>query len=353
MNQEITLPPSRVTVLGGGSFGTAVANIAALNHHDVTLWMRSDKQAQDILSLRENPRYLPGYRLAESLKPSLDLKSAVHDADYVFVAVPSKAFRAVAEQVAPYLPEHCRLVSLTKGIEPGSFKLMSQILQEVAPKHEIGVISGPNLAKEIADDQVSATVIASTSLALRNDVQQMLSCPAFRVYGNPDVYGVEMAGAIKNIYAIAAGLAMALGMADNTRAAIITRSLAEMSRFAVHLGANPMTFLGLAGVGDLIVTCSSKLSRNYRVGYYIGEGLSLKQAIKKIGETAEGINTLRMVREKAKSLGVYMPIVMGLYAIIFEDKPIDVISKKLMAGDLADDVEFMSAGHSLSRNGVY
>lgn len=341
---QTSLPPQRIAVLGGGSFGTAVANIAATNGHQVRLWMRSEKQAQDILEQGENSRYLPGYKLSERLAPELDLTAAVSDADYVFVAVPSKAFRSVAEQAIPLLPEHTALISLTKGIEPGSFKLMSQILHDLAPSHEVGVISGPNLAKEIAQHQISATVIASYSQSLRQNVQQLLSSQYFRVYGNPDIYGVELAGALKNIYAIITGLAVALGMAENTRAAIITRALAEMSRFAVRLGANPMTFLGLAGVGDLIVTCSSELSRNYRVGYYIGEGDSLKQAIKRVGETAEGINTLRMVHEKAAELGIYMPLVGGLYAIIFEDKPIGDVAGQLMSGDLAQDVEFMGAG---------
>lgn len=344
MSETSENPSYKVTVLGGGSFGTAIANIASINHHDVTLWMRSEKQADDIRLNHENSRYLPGYRLQDSLTPSLDLKTAVSGADYIFVAVPSKAFRAVVEEMVPHLASHAKLISLTKGIEPHSFKLMSQILHDVAPSHDIGVISGPNLAKEIAEDQISATVVASYSQPLRASVQKMLSCSSFRVYGNPDIYGVEMAGAIKNIYAIVAGMAAAMGMADNTRAAIITRSLAEMSRFAVRLGANPMTFLGLAGVGDLIVTCSSKLSRNYRVGFYIGEGLTLKQAIKKIGETAEGINTLRMVHDKAEELGIYMPLVKGLYSIIYEDMPVEAISRKLMSGDLAQDVEFMSAG---------
>ena len=310
--------PQTIAVLGGGSFGTAIANIAATNGHRVRLWMRSEKQAEDIRTQGENSRYLPGYALSANLTPVLDLNEAVSDADCVFVAVPSKAFRSVVEQAVPLLQPHTALVSLTKGIEPGSFRLMSQILHDLAPAHDIGCISGPNLAKEIADHQISATVIAS--------------------------YGVELAGALKNIYAIITGLASALGMAENTRAAIITRSLAEMSRFAVRLGANPMTFLGLAGVGDLIVTCSSKLSRNYRVGYYIGEGDSLKQAIKRVGETAEGINTLRMVHEKASEMGIYMPLASGLYAIIYEDKPIAAVAGQLMAGDLAQDVEFMGAG---------
>lgn len=344
MTQTTAAPSYNVTILGGGSFGTAIANIAAINNHNVTLWMRSEKQLEDIELNRENSRYLPGYQLHQNLTPSLDLKRSIANADYVFVAVPSKAFRAVLEETVPYLQSHAKLISLTKGIEPHSFKLMSQILHEVVPAHEVGVISGPNLAKEIADNQITATVIASYSQSLRTSVQQMLSCSSFRVYGNPDIYGVEMAGALKNIYAIITGMATALGMAENTRAAIITRSLAEMSRFAVRLGANPMTFIGLAGVGDLIVTCSSKLSRNYRIGFYIGEGLTLKQAIKKVGETAEGINTLRMVQEKSEELNIYMPLVKGLYSVIYEDMPVQEIAKRLMAGDLAQDVEFMSAG---------
>jgi glycerol-3-phosphate dehydrogenase (NAD(P)+) len=336
--------PQSVAVLGGGSFGTAIANIAATNGHRVKLWMRSEKQAEDIRTQGENSRYLPGYALSTNLTPVLDLNDAVTDADVVFVAVPSKAFRSVVEQAVPLLQPHTSLVSLTKGIEPGSFRLMSQILHDLAPAHNIGVISGPNLAREIADHQISATVVASYSQPLRSNVQHMLSSQYFRVYGNPDIYGVELAGALKNIYAIITGLATALGMAENTRAAIITRSLAEMSRFAVRLGANPMTFLGLAGVGDLIVTCSSKLSRNYRVGYYIGEGDTLKQAIKRVGETAEGINTLRMVYEKATEMDIYMPLAGGLYAIIYEDKPVKKVAGQLMSGDLAQDVEFMGAG---------
>lgn len=344
MTDTSTITPRKIAVLGGGSFGTAVANIAAGNGHRVRLWMRSEKQAEDIRLNRENSRYLPGYRLSDNLSPELDLDESVRDADFVFVAVPSKAFRAVVEQAVPLLQPHAALVSLTKGIEPGSFKLMSQLLHDLAPDHDIGVISGPNLAREIADHQISATVVASYSQPLRQSVQHLLSSQQFRVYGNPDIYGVELAGALKNIYAIVTGLAAAMGMAENTRAAIITRSLAEMSRFATRLGANPMTFLGLAGVGDLIVTCSSKLSRNYRVGYYIGEGDSLKQAIKRVGDTAEGINTLRMVHEKAAEMQIYMPLAGGLYAIIFEDKPIRDVAGKLMSGDLAQDVEFMGAG---------
>ena len=282
----------KICVIGGGSFGTAIANIAATRNTEVVLWMRSEKQCEAILNTRMNERYLPGYVLHECLTPSTDLASACKDADLIFVAVPSKAFRVVMQEAIQYISKGVPLISLTKGIEHGSFKLMSQILQEIAPGHDVGVLSGPNLAKEIAQNQLSATVIASYNPMLRKAIQSILDTPLFSVYGNPDTFGVELAGALKNIYAIVSGMAVSLGMGENTRAMIITRSLAEMSRFAQGMGANPLTFIGLAGVGDLIVTCSSALSRNYKVGYEIGRGHTLVQAIKITGETAEGINTL-------------------------------------------------------------
>lgn len=334
----------KICVLGGGSFGTAIANIAANNHSDVTLWMRSEKQVEDILETGVNSRYLPRYPLNAGLKPTADLEEACKNADLVFVAVPSKAFRVVVEKALKYIPAHAPLISLTKGIEHGSFKLMSQILTELAPDHRIGVLSGPNLAKEIAQNQLTATVVASKDPDLRLIVQELLATPSFRVYGNPDMFGVELAGALKNIYAIVSGMAVALGMGENTRAMLITRSLAEMSRFAQRLGADPMTFIGLAGVGDLIVTCSSSLSRNYRVGFEIGQGHTLKQAIKLTGETAEGVNTLKMVKEKADELGINMPLVDGLYEVLYEGRDVDEIADRLMTGDHAEDVEFMTGG---------
>ncbi len=331
----------KICVLGGGSFGTAIANIAAKNHSNVHLWMRSERQLKEIQETRINSKYLPRYVLDDTLIPTGDLKEAVTDADIIFVAVPSKAFRVVVEEALPHLAPSTALLSLTKGIELGTSKLMSQILQELVPDHDIGVLSGPNLAKEIAQNQLTATVVAAANHHLRKTVQEVLSTPRFRVYGNPDVYGVELAGALKNIYAIISGMAVALGMGENSRAMLITRSLAEMSRFAQRLGANPMTFIGLAGVGDLIVTCNSDLSRNFRVGYAVGQGHSLKQAVKQLGEVAEGVNTLRMVKEMANEMDIYMPLVDGLYEVLYEGRDAVEIAGRLMTGDHADDVEFM------------
>lgn len=332
---------TKIAVLGGGSFGTVIANIAAQNGHDAWLWMRSEKQLEDIRETGMNSRYVPKYELHENLTPTNDMAAAVQDCCVVFVAVPSKAFRVVVSDALAYLPDEAGLVSLTKGIEPQTFHLMSDILRELAPKHDIGVISGPNLAKEIAQGQLTATVVASASADLRNRVHDLLGSRTFRVYANPDIYGVELAGALKNIYAIVSGMAGALGMGENTRAMLMTRSLAEMSRFAVKMGANPLTFIGLAGMGDLIVTCTSPLSRNYRVGYAIGQGYSLKQAVKQLGETAEGVNTLRMVKEKADELGVYMPLVRGLYEVVHNNQNVDLIAEHLMLGERAQDVDFM------------
>lgn len=331
----------KIAVLGGGSFGTVVANIAAGNGAESWLWMRSEKQLEDILATGMNSRYVPKYPLHENLTPTNDLQAAVSGAAVVFMAVPSKAFRVVLADAMPFLSPQAGLVSLTKGIEPDGFHLMSEVLRELAPKHDIGIISGPNLAKEIAQGHLTGTVVASASPGLRNTVHDALSDRRFRVYTNPDVYGVELAGALKNIYAIASGMAAALGMGENTRAMLMTRSLAEMSRFAVEMGANPLTFIGLAGVGDLIVTCTSPLSRNYRVGQAIGQGYSLKQAIKQLGETAEGVNTLKVVKEKADALGIYMPLVQGLYAVVHENRDVDLIAQRLMLGERASDVEFI------------
>lgn len=331
----------KVCVLGGGSFGTAIANIAAQNHGQVNLWMRSEKQVEDILETGMNSRYLPRYKLSSSLTPTSDLEQSCKNADLVFVAIPSKAFRVVVEEAVKHIPANTPMVSLTKGIEHGSFNLMSQILMELAPNREIGVLSGPNLAKEIATDQLTATVIASSNKELRETIHNLLGTPRFRVYGNPDTYGVELGGALKNIYAIISGMVVALGMGENTRAMLTTRSLAEMSRFAHRMGANPMTFIGLAGVGDLIVTCNSNLSRNYRVGYAVGQGHTLKQAIQQLGEVAEGVNTLRMVKEKSEELDIHMPLVDGLYEVLYEGRDVIEIAERLMTSDHVDDVEFM------------
>ncbi|MGC3873581.1 NAD(P)H-dependent glycerol-3-phosphate dehydrogenase [Halomonas sp. GXIMD04776] len=339
-DQQSTSMGLSVAVLGGGSFGTALASIAADNGGEVRQWMRDVELAAEITQEHRNSRYLPDYAINPAVWASSDLKAVLEKAELVFVAIPSKAFRSVLRQALPYLNSDQILVSTTKGIQEEGFKLMSQILEEETGFTHIGVLSGPNLASEIAQKQLTATVVASDDALTRARVQTALGCDYFRVYASNDRYGVELGGALKNIYAIAAGMAAALGMGENTRSMLMTRALAEMSRFAVALGANPLTFIGLAGVGDLIVTCSSSLSRNYRVGYALGEGRTLDEAVEALGQVAEGVNTVSLVCRKASQEGIYMPLAAGLYQVLFKGVPARQMAQLLMQNEQSSDVEF-------------
>lgn len=330
----------RIVTLGGGSFGTAMANIAARNGCNSTLWVRNKRAVRQMSKNRINKKYLPDHRLHESLAFTNDLEEAVKGKDIIFVAVPSHAFRTVLQQIAPFITAQA-VVSLTKGIEKDSFALMSDIITQELPHVPFGVISGPNLAKEIMNNMPAGTVIASESEPLRHAVQAALHSALFRVFASSDVLGVELGGALKNIYAIAMGMAVAYKVGENTRSMLITRALAEMSRFAVAMGANPLTFLGLSGVGDLFATCNSPLSRNYQVGNMLGKGYTLEKAVKKLGQTAEGVNTIAQVRAKSAELGIYMPITDALYDIIYNQKaPLGVALSLMQAGNRSD-VEFV------------
>lgn len=329
-----------VAVLGGGSFGTVIANIIAGNGYRALLWMRDNEQVEVLNTTRQNSVYLPGLSLHENVLATDNLEEAVRDTDLVFVAVPSGSFRSVVRRMKPHVRPEAILISLTKGIEPGTFKLMSQILKEECPEHKIAVMSGPNLAREIAAKTPTGTVIASMDGAVIYDVQEVLKSKHFRVYSNDDMLGVELGGSLKNIYAIIAGLADAMGMGHNTNSMLVTRSLTEMARFGVCIGADPMTFLGLSGVGDLIVTCSSPLSRNFRVGKALGEGKDVDSIIHEMGQVAEGVNTLKQVKEKADEMDVEMPLANGLYEIIYNHQPIGHIIDTLMLEERGLDVEF-------------
>lgn len=338
---EITRRVSRATVLGGGSFGTVLANLLAENGIETWLWMRDGAQAGEVQRNRENKKYVPGLKLADDLNVTADMRAALQDSSLVLLSIPSKAFREISRQARPLMAGDAVVVCSAKGIEAGSFKLMSQIMAEELPLHRAGVISGPNLAMEIAQKQLTGTVIASKNMEVCSIVQRAFHSSYFRVYANNDLYGVELGGVLKNIYAIMAGIASSLGVGQNTLSLLMTRSIAEMSRFAVSMGANPMTFIGLAGMGDLIVTCTSPLSRNFRIGRAIGNGLTLEQAIQEVGQTAEGINTLRLVKEKADEKNIYMPLANGLYQILFNGSTIENEINGLMGSALNADVEFV------------
>lgn len=330
-----------ITVLGGGSFGTALADISAVNGHKVVQWVRSEAQAQEINHFHTNTHYLSDFKINPSVTAVTDIVEATQQADVIFVAIPSYAFRSVIKQLKG-LADHKIIVSTTKGVEASSFSLMSQIVEEEIPTCKVAVLSGPNLARELINKAITATVIASEHESVCALIQKILQCKYFRVYSGNDSFGVQLGGALKNIYAIAAGIGFSIGMGENTRSMLITRALAEMSRFAVSMGANPMTFLGLAGVGDLIVTCTSPLSRNFRLGQALGQGTSLEEAEKIVGQTVEGINTLRLVKEKAEEKNIYMPIVTGLYAVVFEKKSVEQMIENSMLAQQGSDVEFIA-----------
>ena len=332
-----------VAVLGGGSFGTVIANIIACNGNSVRLWLRNDERAASINRHRENLEYLPGYRLHDDLNATTSLEQAVAGVDIVLVAVPSKSFRQVVRELAGLVPAQTLLISLTKGIEASGFRLMSEILREEMRDNPRAVLSGPNLAGEIAAGQVTGSVIASDLPAINATVHAMLHSESFLIYSYHDMYGVELGGALKNVYAILAGIAAALELGENTVGMLLTRSLAEMSRFAVHMGANPMTFLGLAGVGDLFVTCSSPLSRNYQVGMALGKGQPLDEILEAMDQVAEGINTLSLLRAEAQRREVHMPLVTGLYAILYEHRPVVDVFDDMMHTEQAEDVEFVTS----------
>lgn len=330
----------RVTVLGGGSFGTAMANIAVRNGCDTMIWIRDELAASEMNQTHVNKRYLPDFTLESGLIAVTDLETAICNRDIILVAIPSHSFRDVLKQIKPFITSQA-VVSLTKGIEAKTFHFMSDIIREELPEVPYGVLSGPNLAKEIMAGQPAGTVIASQSELVRYAVQQALHSALFRVFASDDVHGVELGGALKNIYAVAMGMAAAYKVGENTKSMILTRALAEMSRFAVKLGANPLTFLGLSGVGDLFATCNSPLSRNYQVGFALGSGKTLEQATTELGQTAEGINTIVQVRSRSEELDVYMPITSALYDVIFEGAPPLTIALSLMKNGHRSDVEFV------------
>ena len=329
-----------ISVLGGGSWGTVLAYLASLNGNQVNLWMRDNDLAETINNIRINKRYLPNLDLGKNITATSQIED-IKESDLIIFCVPSDAFRDVSLLASSFINENTFLVTATKGVEKDDFSLMSKILEEYYSKNLIGILSGPNLAEEIANHHLSGTVIASKHKILRDEVIQNLSTDFFRIYENDDPYGVEMGGALKNIYAIACGIADGLNSGENTIGMIMTRGLGEMSRLATDLGANPQTFLGLAGVGDLITTCASPLSRNHQFGKYIGEGLSVEEAKKKIGQTIEGLKTLKVVKNISDKHGVEMPIVDSLYKIIYKGTNLDGSIQNVLGQDMIKDVEFI------------
>jgi len=296
-----------------------VAAIAARNAPTV-LWARRDDLAREVQTAHRNSAYLPDVALPESLRGTSSLEEAVSDADVVVMGVPSHGFRDVLAEAAGFIRTGVPIISLTKGVEQGSLKRMTEVVAELLPGHPAGVLTGPNLAKEILAGYPAASVVALGDMDICADLQRLFSTDVFRVYTNPDVVGCEVAGALKNVMAIASGMADGMGFGDNTRAALITRGLAELTRLGVALGGSPMTFSGLAGMGDLVATCISRQSRNRHVGEELGRGRTIEQITADMKMVAEGVKTSRAVVDLAARHGIEMPIAEQVVAVLYEGK---------------------------------
>jgi len=333
----------QVAVLGGGSFGTVLANIAASNGYQVSLWVRDAEQALRINSEGANATYHPELRLSDNITADEDLASVIMDAQFILVATPSIIFEEVISRLEPLISPSVTVISCTKGIKSQPFRTMTDIITQHLGHiigDKVGVLSGPNLAKEIAEEKLAGTVIACENEGITFEIKSMLSSNTFKVFSSQDIQGVELAGALKNIYAICCGIAHAKSVGENALGFIVTRSMAEMSRFAVAKGANPITFLGLAGMGDLMATCTSKLSRNFQLGELIAEDLSLFEAKERIGQVAEGAKTLEVVYHEARKMNVKMPLVTSLYKILYSNASSEQLIQDLLDHPNEVDVEF-------------
>lgn len=326
----------RAVVLGAGSWGTTFAKVLADAGSQVTLVGRRAEVVRAVAERHENPDYLPGIRLPEALRAGTDAAAALAGAQIVVLAVPAQKLRDQLAGWAPAIEEDATLVSLMKGVELGTAKRMSEVIGEVVgcSPDRVAVVSGPNLAREIAEEQPAATVVAGTSLDRVTALQRACFTPYLRPYTNADVVGCELGGAVKNVIALAAGMAEGMGFGDNTRASLITRGLAETARLGAALGADPMTFAGLAGLGDLVATCSSPLSRNRTFGERLGRGESLEEARAAVRTTAEGVVSCRSVLELARRVGVDVPITEGVVQVCHEGMPATKLVPALMSRDM-------------------
>jgi glycerol-3-phosphate dehydrogenase (NAD(P)+) len=327
---------TRAAVVGAGAWGTAFAKVLAEAGADVTIWARRQSVADAINEFRVNDGSLPSVKLPERVRATSDVTAAVDGAELVAIAVPSQTLRGnLAEWAGAFAPD-ATLISLMKGIELGTTKRMSQVMVETAgvDPERVVVVSGPNLAPEIAAEQPAATVVAGIDLDRARSVQQAIALPYLRPYTSEDVVGCEMGGAVKNVIALAYGMASAMGMGDNTKASLITRGLAETARLGVALGADPMTFAGLAGLGDLVATCSSPLSRNRTFGEHLGRGESLEAAQASTKQTAEGVKSCLAIRDLARAHGVEMPITEQVERVCHEGVDPRVAVKLLMGREM-------------------
>lgn len=326
----------KVGLLGGGSWGTTVASLAARNC-PTKIWARDLETVNDINQHHHNEKYLPGATLTPSLQAFHSIKDTVSDADVIVMGIPAQHFRQVLKDARPYIRPWVPIISLAKGLEIGTMMRMTEVIEEEMEGHPAGVLTGPNLAKEIIRGQAAASVIAMVDDTIARRLQKVFKSGLFRVYTNPDVIGCELGGALKNIIAIAAGMGDGSGAGENTRAAIITRGLAELTRLGVAMGGQSATFAGLAGMGDLVATCSSEKSRNRTVGYQLGLGREISDIIAEMAEVAEGVKTAKVVMRLSETHDLDMPIAKWVYKVLYEGSTAKDAFKGLLRMDIGSE----------------
>jgi glycerol-3-phosphate dehydrogenase (NAD(P)+) len=339
---NIDIAKTRIGVVGAGSWGTALAKLLADKGFAVDLWVFEPEVKAQIEQDRENKIFLPGFLLPDTLVPSNDLETVVKNKALVLVVVPSHCMRAVSLEMRAFISPDAIVVTASKGIENVSHQTMTDILSEnidFIPEENFAVLSGPSFAKEVAAKVPTVVAAASKSRKVAEYVQAVFSCPTFRVYVNDDPVGTQIGGAVKNVVAIAAGICDGMKMGLNPRAALITRGLTEMNRLGSKMGADPLTLSGLAGVGDLLLTCTGDLSRNYTLGKQIGQGKRLDDIISEMRMVAEGVKTTRSVYNLSRKLGVDLPICNEVYAVLFEDRPVDETVARLMNRSLKHELD--------------
>ncbi|SUM71646.1 NAD(P)H-dependent glycerol-3-phosphate dehydrogenase [Staphylococcus hominis] len=327
---------TKITVFGTGSFGTALANVLAENGHSVLMWGKNENTVDEINQSHQNKRYLKDVTLIETIKATSQLEQAVNFSDIFLIALPTKAIRDVVTEINQHIKTKKTFIHVAKGIENETFKRVSEMIEDSVSKNHkngVGVLSGPSHAEEVVIKQPTTVAASSKDEHISKLIQDLFMNDYLRVYTNNDLIGVELGGALKNIIAVASGIVAGMGYGDNAKAALMTRGLAEISRLGERLGADPMTFLGLGGIGDLIVTCTSTHSRNYTLGYKLGKGKTTEEALNEMNMVVEGIYTTNSVYHLAKAQNVDMPITNALYKVLFEDKPVKDSVKDLMGRD--------------------
>ena len=330
----------QIGVIGAGSWGTTLADLLASKGYPVTLWAYEADLVERMTASQENDLYLADFKLSENLSFTSSLEEAVRNKELVLFVPPSQVLRPILEQVVSFLDPETLLVSASKGIENGTLKTMSEVFEEFLPadiSNRVAYLSGPSFAREVIKRLPTAVSVASTDAVVLNRVQQIFSTDYFRVYTNSDVHGVEIGGALKNVIALAAGVSDGLGFGHNTRAALITRGLAEMARIGIATGADALTFSGLAGMGDLVLTCTGDLSRNRSVGIALGQGRKLDDILNEMNMVAEGVKTTLSAYQLARKLGVETPIIDKMYGLLYEDKDARQAVAELMLRDLKQE----------------